>query len=144
MILTPGQTQSKCPEVRSNTSICFVHFHTRERCMLDYKWFIFTDSEWSHEVWIWQWLQRGTQWCPWQWYVLYVLWTVLHNVFRCKLWVNGTKWTRFLLAGVQTGHCVQYSDTIKTCEVQAWCPLENDNIIPKWVSLVKVGKFDSI
>ncbi|XP_016150908.1 P2X purinoceptor 4-like [Sinocyclocheilus grahami] len=33
--------------------------------------------------------------------------------------------------GVQTGHCVQYSDTIKTCEVQAWCPLENDTIIPK-------------
>ncbi len=49
---------------------CFVHFHTRrERCMLHYKWFIFTDSECSHEVWIWQWLHRGTQWCPWQWYV---------------------------------------------------------------------------
>uniref|UniRef100_A0A8C1LIG5 P2X purinoceptor n=3 Tax=Cyprinus carpio TaxID=7962 RepID=A0A8C1LIG5_CYPCA len=33
--------------------------------------------------------------------------------------------------GVQTGRCVQYSDTIKTCEVQAWCPLENDTVIPK-------------
>ncbi|XP_052418512.1 P2X purinoceptor 4b isoform X8 [Carassius gibelio] len=33
--------------------------------------------------------------------------------------------------GVQTGHCAQYSDKIKTCEVQAWCPLENDANIPK-------------
>nr|XP_021333881.1 purinergic receptor P2X4b isoform X1 [Danio rerio] len=32
---------------------------------------------------------------------------------------------------VQTGKCVQYSETIKTCEVLSWCPLENDTVIPK-------------
>ncbi|XP_064164074.1 P2X purinoceptor 4a isoform X2 [Anguilla rostrata] len=26
--------------------------------------------------------------------------------------------------GVQTGNCVNYSDSVKTCEVLAWCPLE--------------------
>uniref|UniRef100_A0A672R7W6 P2X purinoceptor n=1 Tax=Sinocyclocheilus grahami TaxID=75366 RepID=A0A672R7W6_SINGR len=71
MIVTPGQTQSKCPEVQQNTFICFVNFHTRR----------------DHSV--------------------------------------------FLLAGVQTGQCVQYSEKIQTCEVQAWCLLENDTIIPK-------------
>ncbi|KAI7797712.1 putative purinergic receptor P2X4b [Triplophysa rosa] len=33
--------------------------------------------------------------------------------------------------GVQTGRCGKYSETIKTCEVFSWCPIENDNIIPK-------------
>uniref|UniRef100_A0A3B3T1U2 P2X purinoceptor n=1 Tax=Paramormyrops kingsleyae TaxID=1676925 RepID=A0A3B3T1U2_9TELE len=29
-------------------------------------------------------------------------------------------------AGVQTGRCVNYSASAKTCEVLAWCPLEED------------------
>ncbi|KAA0713918.1 P2X purinoceptor 4 [Triplophysa tibetana] len=32
---------------------------------------------------------------------------------------------------VQTGRCGKYSETIKTCEVFSWCPIENDSIIPK-------------
>ncbi|XP_030624016.1 P2X purinoceptor 4a [Chanos chanos] len=27
--------------------------------------------------------------------------------------------------GVQTGRCVNFSESVKTCEVLAWCPLEN-------------------
>lgn len=45
--------------------------------------------------------------------------------------VNGTKDAVILSAGVQTGKCVKYSETIKTCEVFSWCPIENDNKIPK-------------
>uniref|UniRef100_A0A803TCI5 P2X purinoceptor n=1 Tax=Anolis carolinensis TaxID=28377 RepID=A0A803TCI5_ANOCA len=35
--------------------------------------------------------------------------------------------------GVQTGRCVPYpkDTTIKTCEVFAWCPVENDEKVPK-------------
>ncbi|XP_043102620.1 P2X purinoceptor 4b isoform X2 [Puntigrus tetrazona] len=71
VILTPGQTQSKCPEIPSESTKCD------------------SDSD-----------------C-----------VAGHNDVHAD--------------GVQTGHCVQYSDTIKTCEVQAWCPLENDGVIPK-------------
>ncbi|KAK2898707.1 hypothetical protein Q8A67_010125 [Cirrhinus molitorella] len=71
MILTPGQTQSKCPEIPSEFTKC----ESDRDC-----------NEGLSEV-------QGS--------------------------------------GVQTGRCVQYSDTIKTCEVHAWCPLENDINIPK-------------
>uniref|UniRef100_A0A673IHU5 P2X purinoceptor 4-like n=1 Tax=Sinocyclocheilus rhinocerous TaxID=307959 RepID=A0A673IHU5_9TELE len=30
----------------------------------------------------------------------------------------------FIFTGVQTGRCVNYNDTVKTCEVLSWCPLE--------------------
>uniref|UniRef100_A0A671KH51 Purinergic receptor n=1 Tax=Sinocyclocheilus anshuiensis TaxID=1608454 RepID=A0A671KH51_9TELE len=73
MIVTPGQTQSKCPEVQQNTFICFCE----------------SDSD-------------------------------------CKEGLDEVRGN-----GVQTGRCVQYSDKIQTCEVQAWCPLDNDTIIPK-------------
>ncbi|NWU91056.1 P2RX4 protein, partial [Upupa epops] len=33
--------------------------------------------------------------------------------------------------GIQTGKCVPYNSSIKTCEVFAWCPVENDDHIPK-------------
>uniref|UniRef100_A0AAR2KBV8 P2X purinoceptor n=1 Tax=Pygocentrus nattereri TaxID=42514 RepID=A0AAR2KBV8_PYGNA len=36
-----------------------------------------------------------------------------------------------LLTGVQTGLCVNYSASVKTCEVLSWCPLENDTEIPE-------------
>ncbi|KAG9487737.1 hypothetical protein GDO78_007497 [Eleutherodactylus coqui] len=32
---------------------------------------------------------------------------------------------------VQTGRCVAYNETVKTCEVDAWCPVENDLTVPK-------------
>ncbi|XP_058641466.1 P2X purinoceptor 4b isoform X2 [Onychostoma macrolepis] len=98
MILTPGQTQSKCPEVRSNASICFVHFHTRRECCITNYSFLQIPSEV----------------------------TKCESVSDCREGHNEVHGN-----GVQTGHCVKYSDTIKTCEVQAWCPLENDTIIPK-------------
>uniref|UniRef100_A0A8C5LMB8 P2X purinoceptor n=1 Tax=Leptobrachium leishanense TaxID=445787 RepID=A0A8C5LMB8_9ANUR len=33
--------------------------------------------------------------------------------------------------GVQTGKCVYYNDHVKTCEVFAWCPVENDTEVPE-------------
>ncbi|KAG8514949.1 P2X purinoceptor 4 [Galemys pyrenaicus] len=33
--------------------------------------------------------------------------------------------------GVQTGRCVQFNKTLKTCEVAAWCPVENDLEVPR-------------
>ncbi|XP_038645121.1 P2X purinoceptor 4-like isoform X3 [Scyliorhinus canicula] len=33
--------------------------------------------------------------------------------------------------GVLTGKCVRYSEKVKTCEIFAWCPVENDTVIPK-------------
>ncbi|XP_075424336.1 P2X purinoceptor 4 [Ascaphus truei] len=32
--------------------------------------------------------------------------------------------------GVQTGKCVRYNGSVRTCEVFAWCPVENDTHIP--------------
>ncbi|XP_048411774.1 P2X purinoceptor 4a isoform X1 [Stegostoma tigrinum] len=32
--------------------------------------------------------------------------------------------------GVLTGKCVQYDVNVKTCEIFAWCPMENDTVIP--------------
>ncbi|XP_054851897.1 P2X purinoceptor 4 [Eublepharis macularius] len=34
-------------------------------------------------------------------------------------------------SGVQTGKCVPYNSSIQTCEVFAWCPVEDDGILPK-------------
>ncbi|XP_071778352.1 P2X purinoceptor 4b [Centroberyx gerrardi] len=33
--------------------------------------------------------------------------------------------------GIQTGFCVNYSDTVQTCEVLSWCPLEIDTKLPE-------------
>ncbi|NXM01929.1 P2RX4 protein, partial [Tyrannus savana] len=33
--------------------------------------------------------------------------------------------------GIQTGECVSYNSSVMTCEVFAWCPVEDDNHIPK-------------
>ncbi|XP_039628057.1 P2X purinoceptor 4b isoform X3 [Polypterus senegalus] len=33
--------------------------------------------------------------------------------------------------GVQTGRCVAFNGTLQTCEVLAWCPVENDQTLPK-------------
>nr|XP_005989067.1 PREDICTED: P2X purinoceptor 4 [Latimeria chalumnae] len=34
-------------------------------------------------------------------------------------------------SGVQTGRCIKYNASVKTCEVFAWCPVENDTYLPK-------------
>uniref|UniRef100_A0A8C3VAG2 P2X purinoceptor n=1 Tax=Catharus ustulatus TaxID=91951 RepID=A0A8C3VAG2_CATUS len=34
-------------------------------------------------------------------------------------------------SGIQTGECVQYNSSFKTCEVFAWCPVEDDYHIPR-------------
>lgn len=36
--------------------------------------------------------------------------------------------------GIQTGKCVDISDTAKMCEVEAWCPLEIDS---EWIYYTK-------
>ncbi|XP_067911092.1 P2X purinoceptor 4-like [Heterodontus francisci] len=33
--------------------------------------------------------------------------------------------------GAFTGKCVKYNKEVKTCEVFAWCPVEDDRVIPK-------------
>ncbi|KAK2827535.1 hypothetical protein Q7C36_018461 [Tachysurus vachellii] len=43
--------------------------------------------------------------------------------------------------GVQTGRCVNFSETEKTCEVYAWCPLEKDNNPPKPPMLAEAENF---
>ncbi|KAB1255537.1 P2X purinoceptor 4 [Camelus dromedarius] len=34
-------------------------------------------------------------------------------------------------SGVATGRCVLFNETVKTCEVAAWCPVEDDAQVPK-------------
>uniref|UniRef100_G3WUQ8 P2X purinoceptor n=1 Tax=Sarcophilus harrisii TaxID=9305 RepID=G3WUQ8_SARHA len=34
-------------------------------------------------------------------------------------------------SGVTTGRCVNYNAHVKTCEVMAWCPVENDLYVPR-------------
>ncbi|XP_060257143.1 P2X purinoceptor 4 isoform X2 [Ovis aries] len=34
-------------------------------------------------------------------------------------------------SGVATGRCVSFNGTLKTCEVAAWCPVEDDTEVPK-------------
>ncbi|XP_041956169.1 P2X purinoceptor 4b isoform X2 [Alosa sapidissima] len=43
--------------------------------------------------------------------------------------------------GVQTGRCVNYSASVKTCQVLAWCPHEDDSNLPKPALLLKAENF---
>uniref|UniRef100_A0A8D0H812 P2X purinoceptor n=1 Tax=Sphenodon punctatus TaxID=8508 RepID=A0A8D0H812_SPHPU len=43
--------------------------------------------------------------------------------------------------GVQTGKCVPYKATVKTCEVFAWCPVEDDTRVPKQPFLKEAENF---
>ncbi|XP_062383923.1 P2X purinoceptor 4a isoform X1 [Sardina pilchardus] len=43
--------------------------------------------------------------------------------------------------GVQTGKCVNFNHTVKTCEVFAWCPLERDNEPPSPPMLADAENF---
>ncbi|KAF2987560.1 hypothetical protein EK904_013233 [Melospiza melodia maxima] len=44
-------------------------------------------------------------------------------------------------SGIQTGECVPYNSSIKTCEVFAWCPVEDDYHIPKPAFLREAENF---
>ncbi|NXJ60408.1 P2RX4 protein, partial [Rostratula benghalensis] len=46
-------------------------------------------------------------------------------------------------SGIQTGECVPYnsSSSIKTCEVFAWCPVEDDSNVPKPAFLQEAENF---
>ncbi|XP_053815797.1 P2X purinoceptor 4 isoform X2 [Vidua chalybeata] len=44
-------------------------------------------------------------------------------------------------SGIQTGECVPYNNSIKTCEVFAWCPVEDDYHIPKPAFLREAENF---
>ena len=46
---------------------------------------------------------------------------------RCPLWT----WVPLAPVGVATGRCVPFNGTVKTCEVAAWCPVEDDVQVPK-------------
>ncbi|CAH2295857.1 P2X purinoceptor 4 [Pelobates cultripes] len=43
--------------------------------------------------------------------------------------------------GVQTGQCVAYNETVKSCEVYAWCPVENDTELPEPAFLKEAENF---
>ncbi|XP_053135435.1 P2X purinoceptor 4 [Hemicordylus capensis] len=51
--------------------------------------------------------------------------TVCHSAKDCKPGYVGTHSN-----GVQTGKCVNYNTTVRTCEIFAWCPVEEDETIP--------------
>lgn len=51
--------------------------------------------------------------------------TICHSNRNCTPGYVGTHSN-----GVQTGHCVFYNESVKTCEVNAWCPVENDITVP--------------
>ncbi|NXS24326.1 P2RX4 protein, partial [Mystacornis crossleyi] len=44
-------------------------------------------------------------------------------------------------SGIQTGECIPYNGSIKTCEVFAWCPVEDDSHIPKPAFLREAENF---
>ncbi|KAM8960747.1 P2X purinoceptor 4-like [Pelodytes ibericus] len=43
--------------------------------------------------------------------------------------------------GVQTGKCVDYNSSVRTCQVFAWCPVENDTEVPKPAFLKEAENF---
>lgn len=36
-----------------------------------------------------------------------------------------------LAPGIRTGRCVAFNDTVQTCEIFGWCPVEVDDNIPR-------------
>ncbi|XP_036619769.1 P2X purinoceptor 7-like [Trichosurus vulpecula] len=46
-----------------------------------------------------------------------------------------------LSKGIQTGKCVQYNATQKTCEVSAWCPVESEREAPRPALLISAENF---
>ncbi|KAM8977115.1 P2X purinoceptor 1 [Pelodytes ibericus] len=44
-------------------------------------------------------------------------------------------------SGVMTGKCTNFNETIKTCQVYAWCPVENDLHVPKPPLLLEAENF---
>ncbi|CAO2629554.1 P2X purinoceptor 4 [Lemmus lemmus] len=52
--------------------------------------------------------------------------TICNSDSNCTLGSTGTQSN-----GVGTGKCVPFNESVKTCEVAAWCPVENDAGMPK-------------
>ncbi|XP_078410296.1 P2X purinoceptor 4-like isoform X1 [Cetorhinus maximus] len=51
---------------------------------------------------------------------------------RCKSDIDcASRYNNIHSNGVLTGKCVKYNEEVKTCEIFAWCPVENDTVIPK-------------
>ncbi|ELU13670.1 hypothetical protein CAPTEDRAFT_169132 [Capitella teleta] len=42
--------------------------------------------------------------------------------------------------GVRTGQCTNFNETLKTCEIYAWCPVENDTLPLKDKALLEDSK----
>ncbi|XP_066544813.1 P2X purinoceptor 4b isoform X1 [Amia ocellicauda] len=42
-------------------------------------------------------------------------------------------------SGIQTGRCVNFNETVRTCEVQAWCPLEINGVNDSEPALLKAA-----
>ncbi|XP_075835876.1 P2X purinoceptor 4 isoform X1 [Microtus pennsylvanicus] len=51
--------------------------------------------------------------------------TICSSDSNCTLGSTGTHSN-----GVGTGRCVPFNESVKTCEVAAWCPVENDAGVP--------------
>lgn len=47
------------------------------------------------------------------------------------LWIHSEYLLSRVLPGVQTGNCIKYNGSIKTCEIYAWCPVEDDTNVPR-------------
>ncbi|XP_029427835.1 P2X purinoceptor 7 isoform X2 [Rhinatrema bivittatum] len=43
--------------------------------------------------------------------------------------------------GIQTGKCIQYNTTIRTCEISAWCPVESERSPPEPAILNSAANF---
>lgn len=77
-----------------------------------------------------------------QWKIMWV-WYFTSGKIAFPIWSEGMSQVKYCLvllssyfhahvfAGIQTGECVPYNGSIKTCEVFAWCPVEDDYHIPK-------------
>lgn len=54
-------------------------------------------------------------------------------LFLTKIENKRSLWAWVLLTpvGVATGRCVLFNETVKTCEVAAWCPVEYDARAPE-------------
>ncbi|XP_059264372.1 P2X purinoceptor 4 [Mustela nigripes] len=52
--------------------------------------------------------------------------TICNSDANCVAGSSGTH-----SSGIATGRCVPFNETVKTCEVAAWCPVENDTHVPE-------------
>ncbi|XP_053563483.1 P2X purinoceptor 1 isoform X2 [Bombina bombina] len=65
----------------------------------------------------------------------------LPDVARCESNDDCRGTTKRQSQGVMTGNCTFYNETLKTCEVYTWCPVENDYKVPKPPLLLAAENF---